>query len=604
VTTDYDLFVVNGSGQIVAGSAIDNGTAQQPIEFLEWGNTSTSAQTVRIVIARFSGAASPPLKFVFVASGGITAVEHSVSSSGDVVGPAIVGHAATSEVNAVAAVPYTDASTSEDFSSRGPETHYYVPTPGTTPLVSPEVIAKPDFAATDGVRTSFFAQKIGGVWRFYGTSAAAPQAAAVGALLRSKNPTLTTTEVRAALHDTARAVTTNGTADDVGGGYIDANAALASVTALAGKPRAVHATPGDDQATVRWTPPASDGGIPITGYTVTPYLNGVPQTPQTFNTTATTQVATGLTNGMTYEFTVIALDANGPGSESDPSELETVGAPTKPTGVGITAGGDARVTLAWTTPAADNGAPITGYTITPSIGGVGQTPRTVGVQNSATVTGLTNGATYSFRITATNSRGSGEASDATAPFVVGLAGKPSAVAAVAGNALATVTYHPPAPNGTHVTGYHIAAYEGSSLRSSKNYSTATKQLVHGLVNGHAYKFQVRAITSGGQGPVSAFSKAVVVGVPAAPTKVSAQPGHKSATVKWAKPADRGSAITAYRVTVFAKGVAKKSIVFHKTATTETISGLATGRTLTFVVVAINKRGAGPPSAHSKPVRSR
>src|SRR6185295_13985291 len=146
---------------------------------------------------------------------------------GDIVGPGIVGHAGTAGIGTTAAVPYDDSTTSEDFSSRGPVTHYFQPTPSTTALVSPEVVDTPAFAATDGVRTSFFAQQIGGVWRFYGSSAAAPQAAAIGALLQSKNALLTPAQVVSALHDTARPVANNGTSDAVGGGYLDANAALA-----------------------------------------------------------------------------------------------------------------------------------------------------------------------------------------------------------------------------------------------------------------------------------------------------------------------------------------------------------------------------------------
>ena len=604
VATDYDLFVVNSAGKILAASAIDNASAQQPIESLSWGNTTTSAQTVRIVVAHYSGGATPRLKLVFLASGGITGVEHNVSTGGDLVGPGIVGHTGTSEVGSVAAIPYDNAQTSEYFSSRGPVTHYFDPVPGTNALGSPEVMDKPDFAATDGVQNSFFGQLVGQYWRFYGTSAAAPQAAAIGALLRSKNPLLTPAQVNTALHDTARAVTTNGTADAVGGGYIDANAALATVTALAGKPRAVHGTPGSGQITVSWTPPASNGGIPITGYTITPSLGGVAQTPQTFNSPATSADITALADGDSYTFTVAAVDADGTGPESDPSPTVIVGTPTKPTAVAVTAGGDARVTLAWHTPATDNGDAITGYTITPSIAGVDQTPVVTGVQNSALLTGLTNGASYTFRITATNSRGSGEPSDSTAAFVVGLARAPSRVAARTGNGTATVAFKAPAHNGTHITGYNIAAYRGSTFSSSHNYSAALEHVVHGLANGHSYKFRVRAITSGGPGPPSAFSAPVVIGVPNAPTRVSAAAGPKSATVRWAKPATNGSPITAYRVTVYAGSSARRTIVFHRTATRETVTGLARHHSFTFVVVAVNKRGPGRPSAHSKPVHIR
>src|SRR5262249_10283850 len=82
VSTDLDAFVVNGSGTVLAGSALDNVMAEQPIEFLSWGNTGSTPQTVRIVIARFSGGATPRIKFVLVDSGGINGVQWNTSSGG------------------------------------------------------------------------------------------------------------------------------------------------------------------------------------------------------------------------------------------------------------------------------------------------------------------------------------------------------------------------------------------------------------------------------------------------------------------------------------------------------------------------------------------
>ena len=58
-----------------------------------------------------------------------------------------------------------------------------------------------------------------------------------------------------------------------------------------------------------WTAPASNGGSAITGYVVTPYLDGTTaQTAQTFNSTATTETVTGLTNGGKYTFKVAAIN--------------------------------------------------------------------------------------------------------------------------------------------------------------------------------------------------------------------------------------------------------------------------------------------------------
>jgi len=88
-----------------------------------------------------------------------------------------------------------------------------------------------------------------------------------------------------------------------------------SLTATApGTPTAV---PDVGRAVVQWTAPDNDGSSPTTGYEVTPFLGDAAQTPQVFDTTATTETVTGLTNGKTYQFKVAAENANGTGAFSD-----------------------------------------------------------------------------------------------------------------------------------------------------------------------------------------------------------------------------------------------------------------------------------------------
>src|SRR5262249_46859297 len=55
------------------------------------------------------------------------------------------------------------------------------------------------------------------------------------------------------------------------------------------------ATAGDGQATVSWQAPLGVP-FPITGYVVTQLVNNVQRTPVRFNSTATTETVTGLTN--------------------------------------------------------------------------------------------------------------------------------------------------------------------------------------------------------------------------------------------------------------------------------------------------------------------
>jgi hypothetical protein len=181
-------------------------------------------------------------------------------------------------------------------------------------------------------------------------------------------------------------------------------------------PTGVSGTPGNAQVTLSWTEPASDGGAPITGYQVTPYIGATAQTPINFTSTATTQTITGLTNGTAYTFTIAATNTSGTGSDSaasDPVTPRTV--PDAPTGVSGTPG-NAQVTLSWTEPASDGGAPITGYQVTPYIGATAQTPiESTDTATTATISELTNGTSYTFTVAATNVAGTGPASTASLP---------------------------------------------------------------------------------------------------------------------------------------------------------------------------------------------
>lgn len=227
VETDLDAFLLNSSGKIVAYSAEANtgkaGT-QRPFELVQWENKSATSQTVSLAINRFSGS-DPRLKVALLENGaGVSATEYPKSSEGDVVGPTVFGHAGAASAISVGAVPYDDGSRPERYSSRGPATHYFGPVEGLSPaaqLGSPEVVAKPDLVATDCGATTFFAQLVAGTWRFCGTSAAAPHAAAVAALLREGDPTASPQQVREAL--TSGAVPVGGFGPDaVGAGLLDA----------------------------------------------------------------------------------------------------------------------------------------------------------------------------------------------------------------------------------------------------------------------------------------------------------------------------------------------------------------------------------------------
>jgi hypothetical protein len=164
---------------------------------------------------------------------------------------------------------------------------------------------------------------------------------------------------------------------------------------------------------VSWTASAASGSA-ITGYIVTPYVATTALASRTFGT-ALSQVFTGLANGTTYTFKVAAKNAIGTGPQSAATISITVGAPTAPGGASASVGGSAgTVALHWTAPA-NNGSAITGYIVTPYVGGsVGQTP--IVFNSSATseqIAGLASHVSYTFRVAAKNARGTGPASAAS-----------------------------------------------------------------------------------------------------------------------------------------------------------------------------------------------
>jgi hypothetical protein len=97
-------------------------------------------------------------------------------------------------------------------------------------------------------------------------------------------------------------------------------------------PTHVAATAGDRTAAVSWDPPASDGGTAIDSYTVTSSPDGRSATvfAQGFSAPpATTATVTGLKNGTTYTFTVVAHNRGGNSNDSEPSNAVTpIGDPT------------------------------------------------------------------------------------------------------------------------------------------------------------------------------------------------------------------------------------------------------------------------------------
>ncbi|MDS4025681.1 MAG: S8 family serine peptidase, partial [Candidatus Contendobacter sp.] len=233
-TNDYDLFLLNATGTAIldASVGVQDGT-QDPIEGI--GSSSNDLNN-RLVIARYSG--SPRFMRLNTNRGRLQ-----IATAGQTWGHSAAQNAfgvAAAVWNACGGTPFCTTAPVETFSSDGPRKIFYNPdgtpiTPGNFLATGGTVRQKPDITAADGVSTA-----TPGFNPFYGTSAAAPHAAAIAGLMLSTNHSLTPTQVRSILTSTTWDIEASGVDRDSGAGILNAFAAVQAalptytVTATAG----------------------------------------------------------------------------------------------------------------------------------------------------------------------------------------------------------------------------------------------------------------------------------------------------------------------------------------------------------------------------------
>lgn len=290
-TSDLDIYIteVTAGGETLVTSGIFNNIGSNPIELVSVENDGAADQTLRIYIAEFDPSDEVTANIMagvfFGSFGGFLEedtnprIVSDTPNVPDLAAPqfgekASFGHSNAEGALAVGASAYffteefASPTTSSiprlnQFSSRGGFDIFF--DRAGNRLATPDERDSVDFVAPDGGNTTFFGGDADsdGFPNFFGTSAAAPHAAAVAALLLEIDPTLTPAEIEAALEQSAadspisfdnagRPVTVEST----GAGLIDANIAAQIVTdALT--PGNTAPDPVDDVFTADTTAPVS-----------------------------------------------------------------------------------------------------------------------------------------------------------------------------------------------------------------------------------------------------------------------------------------------------------------------------------------------------------
>ncbi len=318
---DYDFCLLDAAGTVIYECAIDiQDGDDDPFEAIN--SISIDDTGVALAIITYT---TPSPRFLQLRTSGGELAQATDGTIGD--------HSSAEGAFGVAAVDQASAlggaftggpsNPVEPFSSDGPRRMFFDATgspytPGDFSSSGGILRQKPDITAADGVSTA-----TPGFSPFFGTSAAAPHAAAIAALMLDADPTLTDARVAGLFAATALDIEAPGLDRDSGYGIIDAaalvDAALSSAPTVPSAPSGVSGVAGDARVVVSWGVPVSDGGSAVTGYTVT----AAPGGRTCASTGALSCTVTGLVNGTAYTFTVTATNAVGTGPASAASAAVT-----------------------------------------------------------------------------------------------------------------------------------------------------------------------------------------------------------------------------------------------------------------------------------------
>lgn len=268
---------------------------------------------------------------------------------------------------------------------------------------------------------------------------------------------------------------------------------------------------------------------------------------------------------------------------------------------------DRTVVLSWTPPA-DNGATITGYTVTATSGGYSKDC----AATTCTLDGLTNNVEYNFTVIATNRVGD---SDPSAPSATARPDArpdtPQAPTLVFGDRSLTVSWVTPPTPGSPVESFNLqispAPPSGVSLKTGV---TGNSTVWDGLENGVSYQVQVQAVNRAPEpSSWSAWSLGEVPArapeAPAAPTTNRLDPVGNQAQLEviWGAPANNGDTISAYQLQVWEGSTLRNTIDVSGSTTRQAVNVPTSTTDYTFTVRAQNKAGWGGYSAASAPKRA-
>ena len=354
-------------------------------------------------------------------------------------------------------------------------------------------------------------------------------------------------------------------------------------------PAALTATAASaSQIDLRWTA-SSTAGVTYTVYSGS--------TAVTSGLAGTSYSVSGLAASTAYSFTVVAVLGGTPSTASNAATATTKAPvpPAAPTSLTATAISSSQINLGWTASSSS------GVTYTVYSGSTAIATGLVGTSYSAT--GLAASTAYSYTVVAVSSTGTSAASNLAsattqaasvttpaAPF--GLAASPGSTSQV------NLNWQPSTTSGATYNVY-IGTVSGAATTLAATGVTSQNYAVTGLLDGTAYYFTVKAVSSGG-----AMSAASNQATATTQTLPSIPPTGLAATtvsatqigLTWSAVPNTGAT---YAVYVGANSGATNTILATGIAgTSYQVTGLSASTTYYFVVRSISGGGTSSPSTQA------
>ena len=388
-----------------------------------------------------------------------------------------------------------------------------------------------------------------------------------------------------------------------------------------GPPGGLRVIPGDRQVTLNWEAPSRTGTSSITRYeyqySTTSGIFGNTWTKVPNGASALEITIPNLIGATSYTFRVRAVNAQGGGHFTSVSATPYDGPtpePGVPTNLAVTSG-DHQVTLNWNAPSTVGASAITSYeyqySTTSGIFGNTWTPVSGdGSTRQVTVSSLLGATSYTFRVRAVNTQGTGTASEEIEAIAYDGAtpepGVPPTLTATPGDRQVTLGWEASSLGASVITHYEYqysttSSSFGSTWTRVSGDGSARQVTVSNLTGGTNYFFRVRAVNAQGAGMPSTEIEAIAYDgptpEPGAPGNLRAIPGDRQVTLNWEAPSRIGnSAITSYeyqyKTTSGTFDNTWTDVPNWESALEITISNLTGATNYFFRVRAVNAQGKG------------